>query len=221
MVAGFWQRGRVLLHDERASPWWAGCTSQVGEQEEFTLRDHSFRARAVRADPPGRRANGEQELRCHRCGSKGSRAAGQPKNFRKKDLKRWCWKREGDRSIRQRDYVEHVPVWKQRYPWMGRSSNNEQGTTHPKRQAVEWMSGTASSSSMTAKILTQLQMGSLFFGFVAEQVGGRSIMWGRQSYRWSDLDFAKQTNATELLSTGRSDTRIFRPGMTASKISLE
>ena len=29
-----------------------------------------------------------------------------------------------------KDYVEHVPVWKQRYRGMGRSSNNEQGTTH-------------------------------------------------------------------------------------------
>ena len=31
--------------------------------------------------------------------------------------------------------------------------------------------------------------GKSFNWYRGEQLGGRSLLWGRQSYRWSDLDF--------------------------------
>ena len=50
-------------------------------------------------------------------------------------------------------------------------------------------------------------------------VGGRSLLWGRQSYRFSDLDF--EANAKEgVASTGRSATPTSRHGTTTSSASL-
>ena len=48
------------------------------------------------------------------------------------------------------------------------------------------------------------------------QVGGRSLIWGRQSYRWSDFDF--EANAKDgSRSTGRSATTNLRHGTTTWK----
>ena len=48
------------------------------------------------------------------------------------------------------------------------------------------------------------------------QMGGRSILWGRQSYRWSDLDF--EANAKEGIAIDWPiRIRILRSGMTTSK----
>jgi len=46
-------------------------------------------------------------------------------------------------------------------------------------------------------------------------VGGRSLMWGRQSYRWSDFD-SRRTRARASVSIGRSATPTSPPGTTTS-----
>ena len=49
-------------------------------------------------------------------------------------------------------------------------------------------------------------------------VGGRSLTWGRQSYRWSDFDF--EANAREASrSTGRSGMPTSRRGTTTSSVT--
>lgn len=86
------------------------------------------------------------------------------------------------------DYVEHVPAWSMRYRGMGDRrqldqdqpiqklcyacdewaarffvNDREHPYTHPPDQPFAWIRG--------------------------RQVGGRSLLWYRQVYRWSDLDF--------------------------------
>lgn len=87
-----------------------------------------------------------------------------------------------------KDYVEHIPPWEMRYRDMGNRAlmerdypvqrgcyacdevghkffvnDNENPYTNPADAPFKWFRG--------------------------RQVGGRSITWGRQVYRWSDLDF--------------------------------
>lgn len=87
-----------------------------------------------------------------------------------------------------KDYVEHVPVWKQRYRGMGnRKADLENQPMQTKSTGVdEW----------NAKFFVNdkenpytMPADKPFLWIRGRQVGGRSIMWGRQSYRWSDLDF--------------------------------
>ena len=87
-----------------------------------------------------------------------------------------------------KDYVEHVPAWEMRFRGpataeAGARANRCRGTATPAT------SGAASSSSTTTRIPTPPIRTSRSSGFRGRQVGGRSIMWGRQTYRWSDLDF--------------------------------
>ena len=63
--------------------------------------------------------------------------------------------------------------------------------------------------------------GKSFLWIRGRQVGGRSIMWGRQSYRWSDLDFEANQRDGIACRLADSVSRTFRPGMTTSKISSE
>ena len=90
--------------------------------------------------------------------------------------------------VPERDYVEHLPVWGQRFrgrrdvralardqfvqrdcyacdEWAAKFfvNDRENPYTHPADKPFKWIRG--------------------------RQVGGRSIMWARQTYRWSDLDF--------------------------------
>lgn len=86
------------------------------------------------------------------------------------------------------DYVEHVQPWQMRFRGMG------------DRKALE------RDYPIQSKCYACDEIGSKFFVKDADnpyttpadapfnwlrgrQVGGRSIMWGRQVYRWSDLDF--------------------------------
>jgi choline dehydrogenase-like flavoprotein len=96
--------------------------------------------------------------------------------------------------VPERDYVEHVEPWKLPYrgqrdrqhlerdqfiqrecyacdEWASKFFVNDRDNpyTHPKDKPFKWIRG--------------------------RQVGGRSIMWARQVYRWSDLDF--EANARE------------------------
>jgi len=92
---------------------------------------------------------------------------------------------EAGRSIiPERDYVEHVPTWGVKFRGLGdrKASLRDQ----PIQQADEW----------NAKFFVNdrdnpytTDADKPYLWLRGRQVGGRSIMWGRQSYRWSDLDF--------------------------------
>jgi len=87
-----------------------------------------------------------------------------------------------------KDYVEHVPVWKQRYRGMGdrRTTSKEQPIQTTSSGVDEWNSKFFVNDNENPYTTPN---GKSFLWIRGRQVGGRSIMWGRQSYRWSDLDF--------------------------------
>jgi glucoside 3-dehydrogenase (cytochrome c) catalytic subunit len=96
---------------------------------------------------------------------------------------------EAGRSIvPEQDYVEHVPAWEMKF--RGMRDRRRQLEDQPIQSLCyacdEW----------SAKFFVSdkehpytADPGKPFYWIRGRQVGGRSIMWGRQSYRWSDLDF--------------------------------
>ena len=87
----------------------------------------------------------------------------------------------------QKDYItEHKPIWEFRhrdrritpvqapdYPVQARTTGFREASTHFFVKDTEH-------PYLEAKPFTWIQ---------GNQVGGKSLIWGRQSYRWSDLDF--------------------------------
>jgi len=94
----------------------------------------------------------------------------------------------GRNIVPEADYVEHVPQWEMKFRGMGDRRNlaaNQpiQSTCYA---CDEW------SSKFFINDKEQpytTDPGKPFRWIRGRQVGGRSIIWGRQSYRWSDLDF--------------------------------
>jgi len=90
--------------------------------------------------------------------------------------------------VPEQDYVEHVPQWEMKFRGMGdrRSLAENQPIQSTCYACDEW------SSKFFIKDKEHpytTDPGKPFRWIRGRQVGGRSIMWGRQSYRWSDLDF--------------------------------
>lgn len=87
----------------------------------------------------------------------------------------------------QKDYVtEHVPPWNM--PLRNRRLTPEQ---HPE-QAVQIRGNTVDAGNMhfyQSDERHPYREAAPFTWVQAEVVGGRSLLWGRQCYRWSDLDF--------------------------------
>lgn len=88
----------------------------------------------------------------------------------------------------EHDYTEHVPPWDMPFRGLGDRRAEE------RRQPIQRNS--ASFDEMSRVFWTDdidnpytTPDGKPFFWFRARQVGGKSIIWGRQVYRWSDLDF--------------------------------
>jgi choline dehydrogenase-like flavoprotein len=102
---------------------------------------------------------------------------------------------EAGRSIvPEEDYVEHVPVWEMKFRGMPdrRRQLEDQPIQSTCYACDEW----------SAKFFVNdkehpytTDPDKPFRWIRGRQVGGRSIVWGRQSYRWSDLDF--EANARE------------------------
>ncbi|MBI1741192.1 MAG: GMC family oxidoreductase [Acidobacteriales bacterium] len=87
-----------------------------------------------------------------------------------------------------KDYVEHVPVWKKRFREMGdRSRFNREQPVQQKCGALDELNSKFFVNDKQNPYITD--EGKSFLWIRGRQVGGRSITWGRQSYRWSDLDF--------------------------------
>jgi len=87
-----------------------------------------------------------------------------------------------------KDYVEHVPSWVMKFRGMRdrRRLQEDQPIQSTCYACDEW----------SAKFFVNdkehpytTEAGKPFRWIRGRQVGGRSIVWGRQVYRWSDLDF--------------------------------
>jgi glucoside 3-dehydrogenase (cytochrome c) catalytic subunit len=94
----------------------------------------------------------------------------------------------GRNIVPEEDYVEHVPQWEMKFRGMG--DRQKLAETQPIQSTCyacdEWSSKffvNDKEHPYTA------DPGKPFRWIRGRQVGGRSIMWGRQSYRWSELDF--------------------------------
>src|SRR5436309_7816045 len=86
------------------------------------------------------------------------------------------------------DSVEHVPVWQMKF--RGNRDRKLQITRQPvqrKCYACDEMANKFFVDDLDNPYTTE--EGTRFDWIRGRQVGGRSIMWGRQTYRWSDLDF--------------------------------
>jgi choline dehydrogenase-like flavoprotein len=86
------------------------------------------------------------------------------------------------------EYVEHVPVWEKRFRGLGNRKRFDED--QPIQQTCsgvdEWNSKFFVNDRENPYTTDPDKP---FLWIRGRHVGGRSIMWGRQSYRWSDLDF--------------------------------
>jgi choline dehydrogenase-like flavoprotein len=87
-----------------------------------------------------------------------------------------------------KDYVEHVPVWQKKFREMGdRNRFNREQPIQQKCGALDELNSKFFVNDKQNPYTTDEK--KPFLWIRGRQVGGRSIIWGRQSYRWSDLDF--------------------------------
>ncbi len=90
--------------------------------------------------------------------------------------------------VPEQDYVEHVPPWEMKFRGMrDRHRQREDQPIQSLCYACDEWSAKFFISDKEHPYTTE--EGKPFWWIRGRQVGGRSIMWGRQSYRWSDLDF--------------------------------
>lgn len=98
----------------------------------------------------------------------------------------------GPSIVPERDYVEHVQPWEIRFRGRGDRQALERDQPIQRKACDEW----------NAKFFVndrdnpyENDKDKPFAWLRGRHVGGRSLMWGRQVYRWSDLDF--EANAKE------------------------
>ena len=92
------------------------------------------------------------------------------------------------------DYAEHVPMWEMKF--RGYGDRRRLAKEQPIQQqcyACDEMASKFFVNDLENPYTTPPD--KPFSWIRGRQVGGRSIMWGRQVYRWSDLDF--EANARE------------------------
>jgi choline dehydrogenase-like flavoprotein len=87
------------------------------------------------------------------------------------------------------DYVEHVPVWELKY--RGWDNRAERQRTQPVQRECYYACDEYSNKFFVSDVDNPYSSdpGKHFSWIRGRQVGGKSITWGRQCYRWSDLDF--------------------------------
>jgi choline dehydrogenase-like flavoprotein len=95
----------------------------------------------------------------------------------------------GRTIIPEKDYVEHVPVWELKY--RGWDKRAERAGTQPIQRECYYACDEYSNKFFVNDKDNPYSMepGKKFSWIRGRQVGGKSLTWGRQSYRWSDLDF--------------------------------
>ncbi|HTS36595.1 MAG TPA: GMC family oxidoreductase [Candidatus Solibacter sp.] len=90
--------------------------------------------------------------------------------------------------VPEQDYIEHVPVWEMKFRGLrNRRAQRDDQPIQSKCYACDEWSSQFFVSDKEHPYTTDPD--KPFSWIRGRQVGGRSITWGRQSYRWSDLDF--------------------------------
>src|SRR5271154_6965047 len=91
--------------------------------------------------------------------------------------------------VPERDYVEHVPAWELKY--RGWDKREERERIQPIQRECYYACDEYSSQFFVNDLENPFttDAGKPFAWIRGRQVGGKSIIWGRQCYRWSDLDF--------------------------------
>jgi choline dehydrogenase-like flavoprotein len=92
----------------------------------------------------------------------------------------------GQTIVPERDYVEHVPTWDVKFRGMQDRQYMKVHQPMQRHIADEW-NAKFFVDDLENPYTTPADQPYLFLR--GRHVGGRSVMWGRQSYRWSDLDF--------------------------------
>ena len=87
------------------------------------------------------------------------------------------------------DYVEHVPAWELKY--RGWDDRFARAKVQPIQREVFYACDEYSNKFFVSDVENPYATPKEkpFSWIRGRQVGGKSITWGRQSYRWSDLDF--------------------------------
>src|SRR6195256_6502234 len=95
----------------------------------------------------------------------------------------------GRTIIPEKDYVEHVPVWELKY--RGWDKRAERAGTQPIQRECYYACDEYSNKFFVndKENPYATEPGKKFSWIRGRQVGGKSLTWGRQSYRWSELDF--------------------------------
>ena len=95
----------------------------------------------------------------------------------------------GRTIVPDQDYVEHVPVWELKH--RGWDDRFERQRTQPIQRECYYACDEYSHKFFVRDDENPYACdpGKHFSWIRGRQVGGKSITWGRQSYRWSDLDF--------------------------------
>jgi len=90
--------------------------------------------------------------------------------------------------VPEKDYVEHVAPWEM--PFRGMRDRKKLLQDQPIQSLCYACEETnAQFFVKDTEHPYTTEPGKPFHWIRGRQVGGRSILWGRQSYRWSDLDF--------------------------------
>jgi len=94
----------------------------------------------------------------------------------------------------EKDYAEHVPTWEKKFRGMGdRKLQSQDQTVQETCSGLDEWNSKFFVNDRDNPYTTAPD--KPFLWIRGRQVGGRSIIWGRQTYRWSDLDF--EANARE------------------------
>src|SRR5882757_9116246 len=97
---------------------------------------------------------------------------------------------EAGRPIKpEQDYVEHVPAWELKF--RGWDKREERAKTQFVQRECYYACDEYSNKFFVKDSENPYTSdpGKHFAWIRGRQVGGKSLTWGRQSYRWSDLDF--------------------------------
>jgi choline dehydrogenase-like flavoprotein len=135
--------------------------------------------------------------------------------------KELCEKGLNTLTLEKGRMVEHITD----YPTMLKDDwqlENRGALTHEDRkkyhvQIRSGFVGGATKHFMTNDLENPYKEVKRFDWIRGNQTGGRSLLWGKHCYRWSDLDF--EANAREGIG-GPSATRTSRPGTVMWSVSL-
>ena len=100
----------------------------------------------------------------------------------------------GRMIIPEQDYDEHVPIWEMKFrDWDDRRERLRAQNMQCAAEDCDQFSGKFFVNDLENPY--SCEEGKPFTWIRGRQLGGKSITWGRQTYRWSDLDF--EANAKE------------------------